>query len=198
MRVYLAAAYERHAEMQGVRDILTAFGHEITSRWIDRAEKSPRETAGALSSNRPDLPQEARLDLADVDNAEAIILFTGGGRGGYHTEYGFALGRGKYLIVVGDREHVFHTLAAEWYRDWTGLIGAVTGRPPASALYFLHPDPAHATDEIPLVIENGAPADPGPQTAWWPFTPSDAEATLPGDEDATVIARKLRVKQAGD
>jgi len=212
MRVYLAAAYERHEEMRGVRDLLTAFGHEITSHWIDVAITVPRETPGKLDSNADSLAQHARVDLADVDNAEAIILFTGGGRGGYHTEYGFALGRGKYLIIVGTREHVFHSLAAEWYPGWTGLVMAITGRPlpdgRLSALYFLHPDPAHATDEMPAVMTSGAPAgpghateeipmlhgapaDPGPETQWWPFTPANSR-------DARDIAAKLGVPQRED
>ena len=191
MRVYLAAAYERHEEMQGVRDILMAYGHEITSRWIDRAAEMPPGTVESMQTDPMRFAEAARIDLADLDNAEVVLSFAGHGRGGRHTEFGFGLARGKYMIHVGPREHVFHTLAAEWYPDWTGLIMAITGRPPISALYFLHPDPAHATDEIPLVIDNGAPADPGPKTKWWPFPP-------PGSADARDIAAKLGVEQAGD
>lgn len=33
-RIYLAARYSRNDEMRGVRDVLTALGYEVTSRWI--------------------------------------------------------------------------------------------------------------------------------------------------------------------
>ena len=190
MRVYLAAAYERQEEMRGVRDILAAYGHEVTSTWIDRTEEPPGGLGATHLLDDPKAGTEfARIDLMDLDAAEVVVSFTGmGTRGGRQVDYGFALGRSKYLIGVGPREHIFHTLAAEWYPDWTGLIMAITGRPPISALYFLHPDPAHATDEIPLVIDNGAPADPGPETQWWPFTPVDAKD----------VARRLGVPQKED
>ena len=190
MRVYLAAAYERHEEMRGVRDILMAFGHEITSRWIDRAAEMPPGTVESMQTDPMRFAEAARIDLADLDNAETVLSFAGHGRGGRHTEFGFGLARGKYMIHVGAREHVFHTLAAEWYPDWTGLVMAITGRPPISALYFLHPNPAHATDEFP--VQHGAPA-----TRFWPFSPAEAEGTLPG-EDARDVAAKLGVPQEED
>lgn len=122
MRIYLAAAYPRLEEMRGVRDVLVALGHEVTSRWIDQP---PGEGAGTaeLAADPAAYVKYAELDRADLEAAEVVISFTGeGGRGGRHVEYGMAIAYGKRLVVVGPREHVFHTLpGVEWYPDWTRL-----------------------------------------------------------------------------
>jgi nucleoside 2-deoxyribosyltransferase len=55
----------------------------------------------------------AVLDLGDVDRADAVVLYTepygmavpGGGR---HVEFGYGLGRGKRVVVVGPLENIFH------------------------------------------------------------------------------------------
>jgi hypothetical protein len=124
MRIYLAAAYARQAEMQGVRDALTELGHEITSRWIDRTTEPPGGMGAVELFTDPAAGiGHAREDLADIDAAEAVISFTGSGtRGGRHTDFGYALGKGKYLVLAGTREHIFHSLVDEWYPDFSTLM----------------------------------------------------------------------------
>jgi hypothetical protein len=113
-RIYLAARYSRHPEMQGVAADLRDLGHEVTSRWI----LGDHELTGV------EAPEEAiqrgidfaREDLEGLEFADWLISFTedpkgpktGRGRGGRHVEYGVALARGHRLIVVGHRENVFH------------------------------------------------------------------------------------------
>lgn len=137
MKIYLAAAYARQNEMQGVRDVLEALGHEVTSTWIDRTTEPPGGIGAAELIIVPETAAEyARTDLADIDRTEVVVSFTGEGtRGGRHTDYGYALGRGKYLIGVGPREHIFHALANEWYRDWTALMLATSSSQPRSRLF---------------------------------------------------------------
>lgn len=95
MKIYLAARYSRNTEMRGVRDVLAALGHEVTSRWIDC------HAGGHLTSFTPEHlkndPQYcARLgrdDIEDINAADAVILFTdtaGGGKGGRHGAAGHA------------------------------------------------------------------------------------------------------------
>jgi hypothetical protein len=125
-KVYLAAAYERGPEMRVYRDALHALGHEVTSRWID--QKQGQEAAGApeLVDDPGAYARFALKDIADLRAAETVISFTGGGgRGGRHVELGLAIALGKRLVVVGPREHVFHTLAdIEWYPDWPSYLEA--------------------------------------------------------------------------
>jgi hypothetical protein len=125
MKLYLAAAYERGPEMQGVRDVLEAMGHEVTSRWIDQEQGPERAEAADLASDPGAFTQYADKDMDDLRAAETVISFTGGGRGGRHVELGLAIAWGKHLVLVGEREHVFHALPGiEWYPDWPRLVMA--------------------------------------------------------------------------
>lgn len=130
-KVYLAARYSRHDEMQGVRDVLSAaFGIEVTSRWID----CHTDVVGDFTSSfTPEFLAEhpekcAPLGQHDIDDllaADTCISFTsgGGGKGGRHVEFGVALALGLRLIVVGPREHIFHTLPqVEWFPNWPRLV----------------------------------------------------------------------------
>ena len=130
MKIYLAAAYERNEEMRGVRDVLEAHGHMVTSRWIDQHEGEVPEAIGAdsLAANPDAHYRYALIDLEDLREAELVISFTGApGRGGHHIEFGAALILEKRLILVGPRENVFHALpAVQWYPDWSRLAMALS------------------------------------------------------------------------
>ena len=101
MKIYLAAPFADRPKMEIIADQLKAHGCVITARWVYGGEDGlTRE-------------QIAVLDLDDVDAADTIISFTfprgtlssGGGR---HVEFGYALAKGKRLVVIGYRENVFH------------------------------------------------------------------------------------------
>lgn len=104
--IYLASKFRRYEEMVGYADELRGLGYEVTSRWIT-AHAGPD-----LDLDDPRFPQFALDDIEDVRAADTLISFTagGGGRGGRHTEFGMGIALGKRLIIVGPREHVFHTL----------------------------------------------------------------------------------------
>lgn len=131
-RIYLAARYSRHGEMQGVRDVLGALGYEITSRWIDQhgGALEASYTPEKLSADPDECAVFGQHDVADLKAADTCISFTsadGGGKGGRHVEFGLALGLGKRLIVVGPRENIFHTLpAVTHYENWSRLVMALT------------------------------------------------------------------------
>jgi hypothetical protein len=131
MLIYLASRYSRAAEMQGVRDVLTALGHAVTSRWIDHhGGKYPGSFTPEQLNDDPEYCSRIAMDdWEDLVDAETVISFTcgSGGKGGRHVEFGIAAAYGKRLIVVGPREHVFHTLPqVEHYADWPRLVMALT------------------------------------------------------------------------
>jgi nucleoside 2-deoxyribosyltransferase len=132
MRIYLAARYSKHPEMQGVRDLLQVLGHEVTSRWIDQHGGDQLESAThAQLNSQPEACQVyGQHDMADIDAADVVISFTypdGGGKGGRHIEFGYALGTGKRMILVGPRENIFHTLPqVEHFPDWRALALAMS------------------------------------------------------------------------
>lgn len=120
MLIYLAARYSRLAEMQEKREELKAFGHFVTSRWVN---------GGHQIADR-DHPAEERArfayeDYSDVLLADCVISFTeeprapSSNRGGRHVEFGIALALHKRVIVVGYRENVFHSMPeVEFYESW--------------------------------------------------------------------------------
>lgn len=129
-RIYLAAAYQRHDEMCGVRDVLQALDYLVTSRWIDQhGGDQPEAAVGeALKVDDPAHAQFIAEDLEDIDRADTLISFTGTGTtGGRHVEFGYALAMGKRLILVGPRENIFHRYEhVEHYETWPRLVMALT------------------------------------------------------------------------
>lgn len=125
MRIYLAAAFQRQAEMRGKRQELRMMGHAVTSRWLDQ------ESATAFGWGQAEIAEgsfavqeQARRDIEDITAAQAVFSFTDGdlARGGRHVEFGIAIALGKRLWVIGPREHLFHTLGrVAWYETWGEL-----------------------------------------------------------------------------
>ena len=131
MNIYLAARFSQHPEMQGVRDVLEALGHKVTSRWIDlHAGLQPHSIMGEQLNEDPTAYEFIGLhDLEDIDAADTLISFTvvGGGKGGRHVEFGYGLASGKRMILVGPREHAFHCLPqVEHYDSWARLVMALS------------------------------------------------------------------------
>lgn len=112
MKVYIAAQYLRRNEMRQVAEILKYNGIGVTSRWLE--ESLP------LGTQLPDIgPSDLRgfaeIDSQDIRDSDALVLFSedplvGLPRGTRHTEFGYALGLGKRVIVIGGYENVFHYL----------------------------------------------------------------------------------------
>lgn len=114
MKIYLAARYSRHPEMQEYRDRLEASGHTVTSRWINGGHQISDE---GMSEQSPAVERErfATEDYSDLIAADLVVSFTEpprstNSRGGRHVEFGIALGLGRTNIVIGPRENVFHCL----------------------------------------------------------------------------------------
>lgn len=122
MRVYLAAAFERQQELRAYREALSARGIEVTSRWLDIEGSS--QVDGTAECEEDARAVHAQEDLDDVAAADALISFTGtSGRGGRHVEFGFAVATGKRIMLVGQRENIFHFLPqVEWFEDWPDLL----------------------------------------------------------------------------
>jgi len=133
MKLYLAARYDRREELLQYRDWLERGGHSVTSRWLEGNPHYP--TTGFQSDYLQDASgvvaagKFAMDDLNDVIRAQGIIAFTDGTvvgmswRGGRHVEFGYAIGRGMSLYVVGPREHIFHCLPnVSCYQDWNDFV----------------------------------------------------------------------------
>ncbi len=136
MNIYLAARYSRNAEMRDYRDQIEAAGHKVTSRWIDL---HPDVVGDFSESFKPDVlntePERCaplgQHDLDDIDRADMVLSFTGvGGKGGRHVEFGYGLARGKRMLLVGPREHIFHSLSVvEVFASWPQALAALSVHP---------------------------------------------------------------------
>lgn len=109
MKVYLAAQYPRRDEMRHVAKLLRENNILVTSRWLS-------ETA-SLGSHLNEATNAENLsaaihDRADIDAADTLVLFAedptvGFPRGTHHVEFGYAMGKGKRLVVINGPENIF-------------------------------------------------------------------------------------------
>jgi hypothetical protein len=122
MRIYIAARFDRRAEMAVLARHLHQAGHFVTSTWVQSRDGRLPDVVCAIT------------DLDDLAAAECLVSFTEeptehvpwAARGGRHVEFGYALAAGKRLCLVGPRENVFHHLPrVEVYRTTAELVAAL-------------------------------------------------------------------------
>lgn len=112
MIVYLAARYSRKQEIKALVPVLSEHNITVTSRWL---QEEFSENA-ALNEFSPSFcTWTARIDLDDIDNSDTLVFFSedptiGTPRGGRHVEFGYALAKGKRIVVIGGPENIFHYL----------------------------------------------------------------------------------------
>jgi nucleoside 2-deoxyribosyltransferase len=124
MKVYLAAQFHWKEEIRIKKLALEARGVIVTSTWTDEIAApncSLKDFSGDYHS------EMALRDLREIDEADALILFTVDPdtltrRGGRHVEFGYALGKGKVVAVVGPRENIFHHLPILQFNTWEEAV----------------------------------------------------------------------------
>ena len=127
MRVYLAARYSRKKEIKALIPILLAHNILTTSRWL---HETASENATLDQFTPAFCRQTAGIDLDDIDNSDTFVFFAedpkiGTPRGGRHVEFGYALARGKRMVVIGGQENIFHYLPeVVHYSDVQSFLGA--------------------------------------------------------------------------
>ena len=112
MRAYLAAAYGRKQEIQAAAAYLELKGMEIISDWHQELYApgiDMRTLTGAIIRGL------AEKDLEQLADCDTMVFFAEPQtqqppRGGRHVEFGIALALGKRIVVVGERENIFHHL----------------------------------------------------------------------------------------
>ncbi len=100
-KIYIAGRYSNLSALAEERKKYWEAGLEITSSWLDNKEDGMS------------FDDVAVLDLGDIQRANTLVLYTepygtavpGGGR---HVEFGYALGLGKEVCIVGPHENIFH------------------------------------------------------------------------------------------
>jgi nucleoside 2-deoxyribosyltransferase len=97
--------------MRKLRDALAVAGVVVTSRWIEGNHEIERDASGEDADR--ERQRFAEEDLEDINRADVLVIFSPRehfrtGRGGRHVEVGYAIGRGIPIVLVGERENVFH------------------------------------------------------------------------------------------
>lgn len=116
MKVYLAGAWSRQAELCGYAHRLKDLGVEVTSRWL--GEIPPVDGTNFNKFLR----ETALIDVEDVLRADALVRFSDAeemafplvksklASGARMFEMGLAWNNGKPVIVVGGHQNVFDFL----------------------------------------------------------------------------------------
>lgn len=107
MRTYLAAPFNRKAEVRLIRELLQKENPniQIVGRWIDNSHTSDNVPIEVLV-------REAHNDIDDINSAGMFILLNlpqwKSTSGGMFTEFGIAFASGKFMVVIGSKSQVFH------------------------------------------------------------------------------------------
>lgn len=129
LTVYLAGPYAARDKLALYADELQQVGYRIACRWLDETHEIHSGTAGAAADLADEqVNQHARHDLEDIDKADIVVAFTSdvltiplpfGGSGGRHVETGYALAKGKQVVLIGEPENVFHRMRqVERFKTW--------------------------------------------------------------------------------
>lgn len=113
--IYIAGAYGRKEELCEYADALEARDVYITSSWL-RVE-GPDVTETEMLTPMSRAATIAYRDIEEIIEAEGFLFFSSRnhefkGRGGRHTEFGVAWVSGVQVYLVGEPEHVFHSMVA--------------------------------------------------------------------------------------
>ena len=125
MKAYLTAGFSRKDEIAAKCKELESLGVTVTATWPWEPVAS-HTTLDQCSDSY--LRGTALVDIADIDAADTVILFTQDPtkpfvRGGRMHEFGYAHGKGKSLIVIGPRENIFHYLPdVEVFHSWEAFL----------------------------------------------------------------------------
>ncbi len=124
--LYLAGRYTRRAELCEKAADLILLGHAITASWL--SEKPAWEDDGVrLGCTAAINAFVAAQDTADIDACDTLIGFTdepgSPSRGGKDREIGYALGRGKCVLIVGPRQNCFDFHPnVTYFPDWESCL----------------------------------------------------------------------------
>ncbi len=105
MIVYIAAPYPIKKQAIALRNVLSEFSIDTTSRWLDVPDGTTMTRDLAF------------INLADIRSSDAVVLMNTSewknvGTGGRHTEVGYAVALGKPVYLLGNVSNVFHLLEA--------------------------------------------------------------------------------------
>lgn len=109
--IYLAGPWARREEVREARKAFLAAGIRVNAQWLDvELKEGAGDTAESQAAAGYDMAVEARRDVADIAESDAMVVMNLEKSEGKAVEQGYALYRGMPIIVVGKRTNVFQYL----------------------------------------------------------------------------------------
>jgi len=127
-KIYIASRYSSKKDVQQKKNELESKGFTVTSTWTEEGSEC---NPGVGDSTKEEGQPFAVRDIAEIDEADLLVFLSVDPtiptvRGGRHVEFGYALGTGKMLAVVGPYENIFHYLADVTVHDtWAEFVQAL-------------------------------------------------------------------------
>ena len=142
MKIYLAAPYAARDILKEHVPLFEYHGHEITCGWLKGTRPLGESSYGISEvSTQEEVEAHAQMDLEDVEQADVVVLYTAGyvaeiggldpvahnlTSGGRHVEVGYALAKGKPVIVIGPLENIFQRGLCLWAQNLDDVVVYLT------------------------------------------------------------------------
>jgi nucleoside 2-deoxyribosyltransferase len=146
--VYLAAPYACRDNLRPLADELRSIGMYVTSSWLEEdAALGSGQVGAATDLDDSAARAHVKKDFADIDRADVLVAFTAEASkvlnvstishsGGRHIETGYAIAKGKEVVVIGKPENIFHralTMVPDWHAAVLRLVWLERTMPRAEA-----------------------------------------------------------------
>lgn len=131
--VYVAASVANQTSALRLAMQLQRAGLEVTSRWLEFDFSTYAEMNPFIHTvERERCETWGKRDLEDLERADTLVLLADvpSSKGGFHVELGFMLGKGRNVLVIGERPNVFYW--TDEIRFLASLDGVVD--------FLMHPD----------------------------------------------------------
>lgn len=124
IRFYLAASINSRDLMRQYKRELEDLGHIVTSRWIEDFPTEP-------NFGSEEAEHKGRKDFEDISLAWCLLLFTEvpSSTGGYNVELGYALAKGRTVIVIGPYTNIFQKQCNMRFETWEQFKGLYLNAP---------------------------------------------------------------------
>lgn len=124
IKFYISHSMSKIEEAKQFATVLRALGYVVTSTWLNA-------NGGDPLSNESLCLEYSNADIKDMDEANAIIYFSDNNSYGKNIEFGYSLGTGLPIILIGSVRSVFHYKAnmrfesKEKFLEWLTAANAL-------------------------------------------------------------------------
>lgn len=118
MNIYVAGSFNSVARIADEVDELEQRGHHVTGVWFQGHDPLEKIWDGNFGGRIAEVM--SLRDFNGIDRADLFIIDTldPSSTGGRNVELGYALAKGKRIILIGQPTTIFFALIREAYETW--------------------------------------------------------------------------------